>query len=104
MFDYLYQWIQNIAYYLILMTGIIQVIPNKQYEKYIRFYMGLVIVLMLSTPLINIMGMAARVESTYKANTYRMEFEQLIKESEILKEVDVSEYAYENLTKDRGWE
>lgn len=92
MFEYLYDWIQNIAYYLILMTAIIQVIPNKQYEKYIRFYMGLVIVLILCTPIIKILGMDKRVESTYHLHNYRIEFNEILKNNQSLKEVEFSDY------------
>ena len=33
-----YQWLQNIAFYLILITAIIQIIPNHSYKKYISFF------------------------------------------------------------------
>ena len=35
---FFYQWLQNIAFYLILITAIIQIIPNHSYKKYIRFF------------------------------------------------------------------
>lgn len=41
MIAFFYQWLQNIAFYLILITAIIQIIPNHSYKKYIRFFTGI---------------------------------------------------------------
>lgn len=92
MFEYLYEWILNIAYYLVLMTAIIQVIPSGVYEKYVKFYMGLIIVLMLCTPIIKVLGVEQRMSTTYKANTYRMEWNDLIQEGQYLGEVKITDY------------
>lgn len=40
MFDYIYEWIQNIAFYLVLVTAVLHAVPNKDYKKYIRFFYG----------------------------------------------------------------
>lgn len=40
MFRQLYDWIQNIAVYLILVSAVMHAIPGKDYEKYIRFFRG----------------------------------------------------------------
>ena len=40
MFDYIYEWIQNIAFYLVLVTAVLHAVPNKDYKKYIRFFTG----------------------------------------------------------------
>ena len=80
--DYLYDWIQNLSFYMILMTAIIQMIPSEAYKKYIQFYMGLVIVLMLCTPIIKIIGMEKKFLSIYHSNAYRMEFNELIEKTQ----------------------
>ncbi len=90
--DYIYEWVQNIAIYLVLMTAIMQVVPNTEYQKYVKFYMGLVVVLMLCSPVIKILGLEQRVNITYSAKKYRMEFDQLLEQSEVMGEVDLSEY------------
>lgn len=37
------QWIQKIISMLLVMSAVLQVIPGKDYEKYIRFFCGLVL-------------------------------------------------------------
>ena len=57
MIAFFYQWLQNIAFYLILITAIIQIIPNHSYKKYIRFFTGLILIVMLSEPIMKAIGM-----------------------------------------------
>ena len=37
MFAYLYEWIRNVAFYLVLVTALLHVLPRSGYQKYIRF-------------------------------------------------------------------
>ncbi|WP_333649060.1 stage III sporulation protein AF [Lacrimispora sp.] len=46
----LYEWIRNIAYYLIFITVASNLLPNKKYEKYIRFFAGMVLILLVLKP------------------------------------------------------
>lgn len=73
MFRQLYDWIQNIAVYLILVSAVMHAIPGKDYEKYIRFFSGLILILLLFTPLLNLTGMAEEFTSLYKSREYEME-------------------------------
>lgn len=93
----IYEWVQNVAVYLVLMTAIIEVIPNKEYQKYVKFYMGLVVVIMLCTPIIKVLGLEERVDVTYNAKKYRMEFDSLLEESTVMGEVNISDYISETM-------
>lgn len=92
MFEFLYEWMRSLAYYMVLMTAVLQVIPNKQYKKYIQFYMGLIIVLMLCSPLIKILGMEESLFTLYQSNAYQLEMKELEEKTEYLKEVELDEY------------
>lgn len=92
MFEFLYEWVRSLAYYMVLMTAILQVIPNKEYKKYIQFYMGLIIVLMLCTPILKIMGMEEQLFERYKSNVYELEIKELEEKSEYLREVELDAY------------
>lgn len=92
MFTFLYEWMRSLAYYMVLMTAVLEVIPNKQYKKYIQFYMGLVIVLMLCSPLIKVLGMEESFLTLYKSNTYQLELKELEEKSEYLREVELDAY------------
>ena len=47
MFEYLYEWTQNIAFYLILTTAVFHALPATSYKKYIRFFTGMILILMI---------------------------------------------------------
>ncbi|MFI3207862.1 MAG: stage III sporulation protein AF [Eubacteriales bacterium] len=92
MFTFLYEWVRSLAYYMVLMTAVLQVIPNKAYQRYIQFYMGLIIVLMLCSPILKIMDLEDDFYSLYTSNTYRLEIEELEEKTEYLREVEWDAY------------
>ena len=54
-----YQWLQDLAVYLILVSAILQALPQESYQKYIRFFSGLVLIILLMTPLLRLTDMEA---------------------------------------------
>ena len=72
MFRQLYDWIQNIAVYLIVVSAVMHAVPGKEYEKYIRFFSGLILILLLFMPLMNMTGIADEFVSLYKSQEYEM--------------------------------
>ena len=80
MIAFIEKWLQNLSYYLIFTTVIVQIIPDKEYKKYIKFFCGLVLVLMLINPLMRL------AEKEYAAEAERL-YDNYIEE--ILKAGDV---------------
>ena len=56
MFRYLYDWMQSTAYFMMLITILMHVIPNQGYQKYIRF-LGALLVILSTTPVWKLTGM-----------------------------------------------
>ena len=71
MFEYLYEWLKDISFYLILVTAVTYVLPSNSYRKYIRFFTGLVLILMLLTPVLNLF----RIEEFAGVEKYLSEYE-----------------------------
>ena len=57
MLDYIYDWIENIAFYLVILVAVMQMIPQNSYQKYIRFFAGMILILMLAGPIVKLFGM-----------------------------------------------
>lgn len=92
MFEYLYEWISNIAYYIVLMTAVIQVIPNQTYKKYIRFFSGMILILLLTMPILKLFGMEDRLSDIYTSKEYEFQIKEIEESTKYLQEIEVSEF------------
>ena len=66
MFDFLKEWIQNITFYFILVTLILQTLPDKSYRKYVQFSTGLILILLLAEPILSLTEFSVSFESYEK--------------------------------------
>ena len=48
MLDAMYEWMKNLAFYLVIVTAALEVLPREAYRKYVRFFAGIVLILLLS--------------------------------------------------------
>ena len=95
MFGSLYEWLKDLSFYLILVTAVLYVLPSNSYRKYLRFFTGLVLIVLLITPVLNLFGMKPSVgeslmeefEDEYKNQIGQ--FEKRIKEPEIINSVPI---------------
>ena len=51
----LYSWIKCLAIFYILLTMLLHLVPTEKYQKYVRFFMGLVLIVILVTPVLSIL-------------------------------------------------
>lgn len=70
-------WIQDISVYLVVTAAVMHAIPGKDYGKYIRFFSGLILILLVAAPLLNLTGMQQTFDTLYKGNEYEMEKEEI---------------------------
>lgn len=52
----LYGWIKNLAVFYILFTAVLHLVPDGKYEKYVRLFMGLLLILLMGSPVFVLMG------------------------------------------------
>lgn len=57
MLEFCYEWLENISYYFVLTAVVIHLLPGDNYRKYVRFYLGLVLISIILGPLWNIKNM-----------------------------------------------
>ena len=50
-------WIQNIVGFLLLMSLVSQLVPEEKYRKYVRLTMGIMLIVVLVMPVVEIFGM-----------------------------------------------
>jgi stage III sporulation protein AF len=55
--EYVYQWMKNLSFYLVLLSVLLQMIPGEQYKKYVKFFAGMILIMMLLKPILGLLGM-----------------------------------------------
>ena len=89
MLEYLYQWIENIAFYLIIFTVAIQMIPNNSYKKYIQFFTGLILIIMLAGPILKIFGTEQDFREFYKSAEYQQKVREIEEATKYLEGIGI---------------
>lgn len=73
----IYQWIKNIAFYMILVTAVMNVIPNNNYKKYINLFTGIIMIILVVSPISSLLGMSTRLDTNYIKNIYNQELSNI---------------------------
>lgn len=84
MINFLYEWMRGIAYYMVLITAIIQVAAAESYRKYIRLFTGIILVLMILAPVIQVFGLTEKEVWTWEEEYEKtaQKIEERVKEME----------------------
>lgn len=61
--DYFVQWVKNIAIFYIISTLVQNLIPNDKYKRYIKLFLGIVMVILLVRPLGDLLGLGDNFEN-----------------------------------------
>ena len=67
----IFEWIRGMVFYLILMTMIMNLLPDKKYEKYLQLFTGMVFLFLVFEPLAEISGLEAEVAGAFERLTFR---------------------------------
>lgn len=71
-----YQWVRNLAVYYIVLTALMHIMPNSQYGRYIRYFMGVLLLLILASPLFHLLHLEKRMSELFHKKTLEEEFWQ----------------------------
>ncbi|MDO4337505.1 MAG: stage III sporulation protein AF [Eubacteriales bacterium] len=82
----IYQWMKNLAVFYILFTAALHLAPDSKYEKYIRFFMGLLLIVMLCTPVFSLLGKGGELMESFRGN---YEEETLLRQQEELENIQI---------------
>ena len=79
---FLYGWIQDIAFYTLLMVVVLHVLPEKNQRKYLQFFMGVVLIILVMSPILQFTGLEQRLDETYAYHTYDRELQEFLRRQE----------------------
>lgn len=75
--DFLYGWIKSIAIYMILISIVKNLLPKSQFEKYLRLFTGLLVIVLVIEPFTQWMDLQDRMDDLFSLDAYRQEMNQL---------------------------
>lgn len=82
MLDYIYQWMENVAFYMVIIVAVTQMVPGNSYKKYIQFFAGLILIFMLVGPILKMFGM-----STYQNSEYQKTLKEIEEATGYMKDI-----------------
>ncbi len=68
-----YNWIKNIVIYMIINTIIMNLLGNKSYKKYVSIVSGMVLVLIVVSPLIKLLKLEDNLDYFLQSNDFAIE-------------------------------
>lgn len=76
--DWLVQWIKNIAIFYIVAALIMQLIPGKEYQKYIRVFLGIITIILIVNPVSKYLSKEKSLDE-YLSLNYNLQMEEELK-------------------------
>lgn len=84
--ELLFGWIQDIAFYTLLMVVVLHVLPEKNQRKYLQFFMGIVLMILVMSPFLSIFGLERQLDENYARQTYDRELQDFLEKQEAIEE------------------
>lgn len=78
----LYEWIRNLVCYLIFMIMILNLLPDRKYEKYLRLFAGMVFLLLVLGPFAQVGGVEEQMAGLFERLTFQNDAALLRREIE----------------------
>ena len=97
--EWLARWVRNLAFYFIFLSVLMNVIPQGEERKYIRFFMGLLLMVMLITPMLSILEKAKTLPESFSSLYQQEEKKRLTLDMENLQKSLLEKGVEEQLEK-----
>ena len=92
MVESIYTWMQNIVFYLVIVTAVLEVLPGGNYQKYIRFFTAMVLMLLLLTPVLSLAGVKETFTELYHGYEYEQYKREIEEQEKYFEDLDLFEF------------
>lgn len=82
----IYEWIRNIVFYQLLISIVMNLLPDDVYKKYIRFFLGMLFLVIVMQPVFHVLDLSENMDISY----YKKQWENELEENKL--ELDVREW------------
>lgn len=74
---FLYDWVKNLAVFLIFISIIRNLLPKSHYEKYVKLFTGMLVILLVLQPLSGFLGVQDRIDTLFSLDLYSQEMDEM---------------------------
>ena len=71
-----YAWIRDIVFYFILVSVVMNVMPDSKYRKYVRFFLGIVLIILMVQPLLQFLNLSDSLDANFNSETLKQQWEE----------------------------
>ena len=64
----IYQWVKTLAVFYIVFSAVLHLVPDTKYERYIRSFLGLLLIYILITPVFSLLGNGEKMIEDFRLN------------------------------------
>lgn len=89
MIDGFYNWVRNIAFYMVLVTMMTYLMPNERYKKYLKFFTGILMVVLVIRPVMSVFGLEEGFGSNFLVESLKEEVSELKQDTAAVSDVQV---------------
>lgn len=75
--DVIFDWVKPIIYFSIFLTVLLQFLPNEKYKKYIHFFAGLLMIVLVMRPVLNLFGEEDFSKKVFSESFYQEQSEEI---------------------------
>ena len=72
-----YGWVKSMIYYMIFMSAANNLLADSKYEKYIRFFAGMVLILLVISPFTGGLRLDEQISSMFQSITFQNDAQEL---------------------------
>lgn len=72
----IYEWIKNIVFYQLVVSIVMNMIPDDVYQKYVRFFLGMLFLVIVIQPIFQIMNMTESIDGRYMQEMWEKDLEE----------------------------
>ncbi|HIS27481.1 MAG TPA: stage III sporulation protein AF [Candidatus Pullilachnospira intestinigallinarum] len=76
------EWIRNLAFYFIFLSAVMNFLPGGEEKKYIRFFMGMLLILLVLRPVLSFRGAGDFLENSVLAESVSQDYREMLREGE----------------------
>lgn len=93
--SYIYTWVKNLVCFYLLLTVVLHLLPQKSYRKYVRFFAGMLLTILVVSPVLSLMGNEEALKSKISQAEFFQDMDNIKLDTEHLEAVQKEAYLRE---------